>query len=221
MTKYDEVTSTVGEQYKSFLLAITATYLINSQSNASTRPSAVSLFKKEAVALESAFITGARALVTAYASRSSVDESESVGSLIETLKRTTAQNIKQLTLLIRGRSKFVTDTSRELSGSIAELAKKKSSNPEFKIATRGGRALNAQVYIKLEVRHFAYILEINERLREIGSTSDLARVTYLDANHKNNGLIFSIAGGDRRYPSLADIRKTIFHHNASASVSSV
>ena len=51
--------------------------------------------------------------------------------------------------------------------------------------------------------------------------SDLARLKYPNPEHKNAGMVFSIDGKTPGHKTLAEIKASVFHYNASAEVEGV
>ena len=91
----------------------------------------------------------------------------------------------------------------------------------MKSVDAAGRLWDSSKLVALLGRDFAYQSFIDTQARALGLHSDVAQVTYDDPNHPYCGLRVSLSGADKALPSLADVRKSVFHPNATAYLTHV
>jgi hypothetical protein len=137
--------------------------------------------------------------------------------LVGTLRAMAFDHVSELTRRVRG-TDLKTLFTDEASGPIKQLLRISQANVTFTSRDSAGRTWPADRLVEFIARDFAYQLAIDAQARRLAEEGDLAQVSYPDAGHENNGLVVSLSGADARFPSLADIRATVFHPNASASL---
>jgi hypothetical protein len=97
------------------------------------------------------------------------------------------------------------------------LARRADERIEFRTKDSAGRDWKSTGLVRLLARDFAYQVHIDSLARELATQGDFAVVAYMNPEHEHHGLVLSLSGqGDR--PSLASVRDTIFHPNATATL---
>lgn len=213
----------VTEEYDLFLTALNGRYLQALQPGHAPTPRDVVEFSAWAMkardALRERMSNKAAELVT------TLEEGADVGSVAQLrallgeyqneLARITADNVRSVVIALRvGRDTLGQMFTKEMGAAMGQLLAAKIKRIEFKVADPAGRKWDSGRYLAFVVREFAYRLKLNKQLSDLGG--GLAEVFYPD--HEEDGMVFSVLGDYKSYPSFKDLEKTVFHPNSKAEV---
>lgn len=96
------------------------------------------------------------------------------------------------------------------SGVMGQLAAKAQAEAQLGAKDSAGRNWKADKLIALLSRDFAYQAYVDATVSKIEAAGyDMVQLTYPDKSHRNQGLVL-------RLTEIPDVRKTLFHPNATA-----
>lgn len=133
-----------------------------------------------------------------------------------------AQNISGYMNALRRSRGEMASMMKGAHGAIGELLQHNIQHPEIKILDSNNRKWQSDKLFAFVIRNYMYFVESASVINGLRAEGiDLARLVYDNPAHKNNGLVFSISGENKDYPSLEEINASVFHYNASARVEGV
>ena len=204
-----------------FLFAARGRYLTMTTSHTAVTPDAVAALHAQCTAMAEATLSSIERSLDAYVALVGVLSNQNTIDGIEARRgRLLGQLYRVLTTCVTSIGRDLKRSSRRLDvhGAMGLLAQQRAASPVFEVADAAGRMWRAEVLVPTMVRDFAYQAYLDAQLCELTDKGDLATVIYSDSAHANHGLVFSISGLTPGYPTLADIRASIFHPNTSAKV---
>lgn len=217
---YDEFADKLRREYGFFLLALTGRYLSISGTGVQVSPMLVRQLHTAGVGLQALFIAHASAQIDQLAADyPSASAHARVDAFKRELVRVTDTNIETVVDRLKGMATNTLESVKDAHGAIGLLLQKKMATPEYRVPTKSGRAYNAESLVQTEARDVGYRMWIANQLDWIVQHGDdLAAVQYPDPNHADNGMVFSITGSTKGYPSFAEIERKVFHYNAQAMI---
>lgn len=127
-----------------------------------------------------------------------------------------AESLRKLALEIQ----FNKGVKENFTTALIRACRNRVTDLRFEYVDRSGKKWSGSSYIKTVFRHLAVDLDVVKSMEVIAlAGSDLARLSYLDDAHENNGLIFSISGSTSGVPSYWDLKEAgLFHPNTNVKV---
>jgi hypothetical protein len=98
------------------------------------------------------------------------------------------------------------------------LLRQRASAPRFMARDSAGRNWQADKLVRFLARRYAYDAMISAQAAAIALEGVPAEVVYADPLHRYYGTVLSPDGSDPALPSLAALRETVFHPNATAEL---
>jgi hypothetical protein len=224
---YSGFASRVVAEYHLFQMAITGRFSIVAASSDMT-PKGVKQFQVDGYGLGRTFVSTVERTVDEYVTELLNGASEGLtkavlerrDGLIKKFRKVVISNIETTASKLRLNALGVSgEIDAGVSGAISTIAQKYNQVIHFKTEDSASRSWESDHLIYTFARDFGYQTYIDSILATITEAgNDLAQVMYADAEHRNNGMVFSITGKSADYPSLEEIRKSVFHPNAIAMV---
>jgi len=210
-------------QYNLFLLALIGKYMMARARRVTAGD--IVRFQTDGFALGRAFSDAAKALIEEYASSLT---SEPNGDELAVL-RVQRQRIDAYVTVAIGegietlaRALFLSSVTTSINTpGMKALQSKQLDDPQFLLRDSADRRWDARKLMRAVARDFAYQTLIRYQVAEARRTGETqAMVTYPDANHADNGMLFSLENS-AAMPTFNDIEASIFHPNSTATVTHV
>ena len=219
MMQYEGFAIRLKSEYELFLFALSGRYLSVMTPGVSVSPMLINQFEQSSGELRDTFLKTANRTVADYLGVTDLDTVKALSlGFADELARATRQNIDSLVNRMKGAKNSELDAVGEVHGAMGLLLQRKLATPEFNVVSESGRTFKAVPFVKSQARQFAYQSWLQIQMMGFSWEGDLAQVIYDDEGHKNNGLVFSMSGATKGYPSFDDIAETIFHYNAKAKI---
>lgn len=240
MPTKDAMANQFAEQYRGLLTTIAGHFARVLDSHDPTTPKARSDFRTNLARASEVFMSGIATQLEAHTyevRNSALDAQESVlsdpdfASLNEYLSETvealcgalwaciyrddlTAE--RELRKVALNVDLLQSTTGMSRIGALIKTKFGRVSGMPFVQMDRLGRKRASESFVRSLVRHHLVLTDVETRLFAMAKQgSDLAQVMRQDGTKAE---IFSITGVSRNYPSYEEIRDTVFHPNATATV---
>lgn len=216
---YDTFASKIAEDFEMFRLALAGRYYKDVNANIRITPRAVGDLHKDALTIAQSFVATVKTDVNKFA-QAVGGESAHKHAINAFMYRASTIAMECVSTIMKRRrgGEQVTSILGDASGGIGMLLQRNASEVEFYARDSAGRRWKAAAIIRLEARNFAHKAHIKNSAAQLSQVSDLAKVVYPDPNHADFGMIVSLSGESKKYPSLASVMGSIFHPNSTATL---
>lgn len=221
---YDDFTRRVMDDYRLYLMALTGRYQGIVSPGIAITPNVVKEFRRDAQKFTNTFMNTLADKVDKYADAlaygSATDKMDNdKAALLLGISAASQENVAQVTKLLRVGALNLKQVLKDLHGTFGLLWQKQLGIVDFKIYDTANRKWGAEKLVKLVVHYFAYNMWIDSQLTEFQKKGyKLAIVVYDDQEARDEEVIFSISEKVEGYPTLGQIRASVFHPNATAKV---
>lgn len=216
---YDGFGARIRAEYDLFLFALTGRYLSVTAPGVQVSPMLVDQFERSAFGLRNTFLKSAKRTTADYLDTQGMAASgDRVTRFHAELDRVTLENVASLSHRMKGFKINALDAVENAHGAMGLLLQRKLSTPEFNVTSASGRSFKAASFVKTQARDFAYRVWLDARMLALLPNGDLATVVYDDEHHAAHGVVFSITGDTKGYPSFEELEEPVFHFNAHARI---
>lgn len=220
----DQFRFDLARDYDNYASALTGRYLAIQAAAGTPAPA---FFIEQFVSLTrghvTQFIIGADNRINGWVADlgNGVDHEPRASALKQSLRVIAVKNARDLTARLRGGHLGAAAMFNRPMGALGDLLQRQLAKPDLKSLDDAGRLWDSSKLVGMIGRDFAYQSLIDAQAYHLALGGDRARIAYEDESHPYHGLIVSLTGADSDLPSLASVRKPVFHPNASAQLSHV
>jgi len=221
MNKYDQFAAQLSDGYKLFALALTGMFAQTVAAGVS--PHSITRLQSDGLQAVNSFMQMSSESIDHYlitiddgvVTRSMRDRQS---AFLVTLRALTTKNLTNTVLRAKGSTTGFGQMLKETGAGLFEALMKKRMEQPFTARDSAGRNWNAGALVRTQARDLAYQTLIDSQAAKIGTTSDLASVSYSDNMHDFFGLRLSLTGATPGFQTLASVRAKVFHPNANAEL---
>lgn len=226
---YDDLLLSVTTQYKLFLLALTGRYLQSITPGSLVTPMALQELQRDASQLAANFVSVTNKQIQEWSllatddlpQEAAISVAREFHGLQTAINGIVRKNIATALDALRFSKSDLGKTLHGAHGAMGLLVQRRIMSPEFTATDTAGRTWNAEKLYRFLVRDFFYQTSIFRDVTRLADTGhSTATVHYDTPGHEYEGLEFSLDEELPGMPTFAQIRKTVFHPNATAQVRS-
>lgn len=222
--EYDRFGNAIASEYGRFASQLQAIYASTRLAGSRSDPRAASTLAHQAFVR---FFGSADSIASDYLKNTTggvLTNPETLtraGALLGMLRTMSIANIETMLRGLRG-ARDLEPVMTLSPGIFSKLIGMRRDSLVFETPDGAGRKWKSEQLARFLARDFAYQAQVDAWAQSlIDEGVELAQVSYADPSHDGHGQVVSLTGSVDTHPSLASVRASVFHPNATALLTHV
>lgn len=225
---YDDLANRLATEYRLLSFALAGRYQQIRAPGVEITSRVIADLNHDAHQLASTFYALATREIDDYMREQALDRSESLHDALVVrakevkaqIRRMLAENVQQVMKMARTGMSDYTAILKNAHGAVGLMVQRKAGEIEFKATDTSGRRWPAHKLLWVIVRDYGFQSALDSQLDEMRSRGiKLAAAIHLDdSGDVIDRVVFAIADDVPGYPSIDEVRDTVFHTNSTAQV---